>query len=291
MNKNITNQIETLKSLRFGTELEIVGITTRAACEAIVSVVGGAHGGFSDTVTMADGREWKVVRDGSLHDASGLTCEVVSPILTWTDMDALQNIARALRAAGARVNSSCGMHVHVDGAAFKAAPKKLANLMAFASRWEDVVFQAAAPQRNLEWCAKLGEGRAPIAVEGFKKVRTLAKAKAAWYGNYSDGGHYNSTRYHWLNVHALFDKGTIEFRIFDGTLHAGKIKANVILALGIASMALCRRSISWGGSKPEHMNVRVMLTQNKLCLVGDEFETVRGHLLGRFTAGRRAEVA
>jgi len=66
-----------------------------------------------------------------------------------------------------------------------------------------------------------------------------------WYeGNGSSwenrNAHYNSSRYHMLNLHATFTKGTIEFRLFqfadpaDGKrngLHAGEMKAYIQLCL------------------------------------------------------------
>src|SRR5215831_18132675 len=114
-------RIAGMKSLRYGIELEIVGIGETTALRAIAAAVpGSTDNGYE--VVLADGRKWKAVHDGSLHHSSGRTCEVVSPILTWADMDTVQTIVRALRAAGGRVNESCGMHVHVDGAQFKATP-------------------------------------------------------------------------------------------------------------------------------------------------------------------------
>ena len=34
-----------------------------------------------------------------------------------------------------------------------------------------------------------------------------------------------------LNLHAVFSKGTLEWRCFESTLHAGKVRANITLAL------------------------------------------------------------
>lgn len=296
-----TNRVAQLKSLRYGVELEMVGIDPTTAARALQSVVGGTVtpndsylGGFA--VTMSDGRSWKAVRDGSLHDATGRSCEVVSPILTWTDMDSVQAIVRALRAAGGRVNGSCGMHVHVDGAAFKSAPVKVRNLMALAYRWESVAVNVARVLQNRqEWCKTLD---APL-VERFRGLRTSASVDdvaRAWYGfgQTRGSGHYDHSRYRWINVHALFDKGTIEFRLFNGTLHAGHVKANVLFALGMAACALYMRSISFVGQTNTRTladgrrnvsahDTRCFIVQ-VLCLVGDEFKPYRGHLT-KFIAG------
>jgi len=288
------NRVSLLKSLRFGVELEIVGIDARQAVEILQSVVGGTVG--LSGVTMTDGRTWKAVYDGSLSDHSGRTCEVVSPILTWTDMDALQGIVRALRAGGARVNHSCGMHVHVDGAAFKASPSKVRNLMALAYRWEPVAVNIARVLQNRQgYCKTLDTAL----VDRFRTLRprSLTDVAAAWYGNgqIAGRGHYDQSRYRWINVHALFDKGTIEFRLFNGTLHAGHVKSNVLFALGMASCALASRSISFKGrtgsttladGRRPALSVydRRLFIVHVLCLVGEEFGPYRKHMF-KFLGG------
>ncbi len=284
-------RVALLKSIRFGVELEIVGIDESRASEIIHSVVGGERHPFGG-VTMTDGRMWKAVRDGSLRDRTGLTCEVVSPILTWSDMDTLQAITRALRTGGARVNETCGMHVHVDGAEFKAHPEKVRNMMALAYRWEPVAVNIARVLQNRAfYCRTLD----PALVDRFrsKRPRTLSDVAQAWYGRPNMMGraaHYDDSRYRWINVHALFDKGTIEFRLFNGTLHAGHVKANVLFALGMAACALSSRSVSFKGhtqrARTQHDGRRMALTPNDrrmfivhvLCLVGDEFDTYRKHM-------------
>ncbi len=58
--------------------------------------------------------------------------------------------------------------------------------------------------------------------------------------SYGRGHHYNDSRYHMLNYHATFTKGTVEFRLFqfdapaDGKLnglHAGQLKSYIQLCL------------------------------------------------------------
>jgi len=290
-------RISHLKSLRFGVELETVGLYCDEAARAIHSVTGGevSSNGYSShlggyRVTMTDGRVWKCVRDGSLHDRSGKSAEIVSPILTYADMDTLQAITRALRAAGGRVNDSCGMHVHVDGEQFRTNPGRVRNLMALAYRWESVAVNMARVLQNRQnYCHTMESD----IVERFRahRISTLPQLSRAWYGRDVNGyvDHYDSSRYHWINVHALFDKGTIEFRLFNGTLHAGQVKANVLFALGMASTALSLRSISFQGQTGDSRTLpdgRRSVSQHDsrmfivhvLCLVGEEFATYRKHL-------------
>jgi hypothetical protein len=82
-----------------------------------------------------------------------------------------------------------------------------------------------------------------------------------------------------LNLHSVFQKGTVEFRAFNGDLHAGKIKAYVQFCLAITAQALNQRSASpiKTESTNEKYTFRVWLL--RLGLIGDEFKTARKHLL------------
>ena len=51
-----------------------------------------------------------------------------------------------------------------------------------------------------------------------KKPKTMSQLADIWYGaqgcDYGRSHHYNDSRYHMLNLHATFTKGTLEFRLF-----------------------------------------------------------------------------
>ena len=115
-----------LCELHFGVEIETVRRTRKRVAEAIQSVVGGSvthpgRPGFFDPWEVADtqGRTWKVVSDGSLsHVPSHLRAEVVTPVLAYGDIPTLQEVIRAVRKCGAKVDRHCGIHVHVDARPF-----------------------------------------------------------------------------------------------------------------------------------------------------------------------------
>ena len=68
---------------------------------------------------------------------------------------------------------------------------------------------------------------------------SMEKLKRVWYeGRDGSNSHYDSTRYYALNLHAVFSKGTLEWRCFESTLHAGKVRANITLALAISAQAI-----------------------------------------------------
>ena len=109
------------KDQYFGCEIELTGITRATAAHALANLFGtrAEHsGGGYDAyrVKDLDGKEWKIVRDASIHpegyvraSTSGeYKVELNSPKLEYADMEKLQEVIRTLRRAGGKVNSSCG---------------------------------------------------------------------------------------------------------------------------------------------------------------------------------------
>jgi hypothetical protein len=79
-----------------------------------------------------------------------------------------------------------------------------------------------------------------------------------------------------LNLNSLFFRGTLEFRYFNGTLHAGEVKAYAAKALSARSASSKRREFNLATAK---YDFRVVLLH--LGLIGDEFKTARLHLTKR----------
>lgn len=273
----------TMKGLRFGIEIETVGLGREQIARAIQGAVGGTARpdlrGWQ--VTDSKNRTWKVVPDGSLSDyeRSG---EIVSPILTYGDIEDLQSVVRAVRTAGARSDNSTGIHIHVDGSRFDA--KAVTNLVKTIHKQERLIEHALGISET-----RLGRYCRPIEASFIQRLeerrpRTLQQVSEAWYGRANHRPErYDSSRYHGLNLNSLFFRGTIEFRYFNGTLHAGEIKGYVQLVLALAAKGLTSKAAS---SKRRDFNpatakydFRVFLLH--LGLIGDEFKTARLHLTKR----------
>lgn len=272
-----------LKTLRYGIEIETVGLNRERLARAIQTVTGGnvVNEGRGWRVTDATGRAWQVVPDGSLSggEQSG---EIVSPVLTYADLDTLQNIIRAVRTAGARADHSTGIHIHIDGARFDA--KSTTNLVKSVHKQERLLEHALAVSdtRLARYCRPID----PAFIERLeaRRPRTMRELSEAWYGRSNvTPQRYDSSRYHGLNLNSLFFRGTIEFRYFNGTLHAGEVKAYLQLVLAMAAKALTSKAAS---SRRRAFNpatakydFRVFLLG--LGLIGDEFKTARLHLTKR----------
>ncbi|MEQ8888127.1 MAG: amidoligase family protein [Sandaracinaceae bacterium] len=278
-----------MKTLRFGIEIETVGQTRHRVAEAIQSVVGGTvtHVGSPGCydpydVIAPDGRRWRVMADSSLSASFSLQAEVVSPILNYEDLETLQHIVRAIRRAGAKVDSSCGIHVHVDGARFDA--KAACNLIKLVNKQEPLIEHALGINPNRRACFARGVDQAFLRRIEQERPRNLDALNLAWYG-YDNRNpiHYDNTRYRGVNLHNLWFRGTVEYRYFDSTLHAGKVKAYVQFCLALSAKAIhskravsTRRAFDPATSK---YDFRCFLL--RLGLIGPEFKTARLHLLSR----------
>ena len=249
-----------IKDQYFGTEIEMTGITRQRAAEVVAEMFGteayydGTTYGVWSVIDL-EGKKWKFMSDGSIYtqrkvygrivDAGGeYSTEMVSPKLSYDEMGKLQEVVRCLRQHGGFVNESCGQHVHVD--ASNHTPQSLKNALTI-------------PNRSI----------------------TMDRVRNVWYGG-RDGSHthYDHTRYYALNLHAVFSKGTLEWRCFESTLHAGKVRANITLALAISAQAINQRSTQMKKtliSENPAFTFRTFLL--RLGLIGDEYKNVRKHLL------------
>lgn len=288
-----------IKKQRYGVEVEMTGITRAKAASIIAEVfetrASSADGTCYHTITIKDqsSRTWKVMRDSSINPVRNdgtneymdeYRVEMVTPPLNYEDIETLQTIIRKLREAGAKANSSCGIHIHVDGA--NHTPKSLKKLINFMVARQDLIYEALnIGARGDQWCRKLN----PQLLVEMRKDKNLSKSSAEniWYSRANDnycGGidhqHYNTTRYHGVNLHSYFSKGTVEFRLFNSTLHAGKIKAYIQFCLAVSSWAITSedntvfRSMAGYNAEQKVTIMRNILT-HRLGLFGDEFKTCR----------------
>ena len=260
-----------LDGMHFGIEIETVNLCRKDTVEAIRNVIGGTverEGGSYDKwcCTAPDGRQWKAVSDASIGRSNA---EVVSPILTYPDdVPVLQNIVRAIRKAGGRVNSSCGIHVHVDASTLDG--RQLGNLA-------KIVYKQETYTRPTE----------ESFINDVNKYRpkNLHQLSCLWYhqSNTDEARlqHYHNSRYHGVNFHSLFYRGTVEFRWFEATLHAGKVKSYIQYCLLLANRA---QRVKFAASKKRCFNsesakydMRVHLL--RIGAIGDEYKTMRHFLL------------
>lgn len=207
--------------------------------------------------------------------------ELVTPILRYEDIETLQELIRRLRKAGAVSDSElqCGIHIHIG--AKDHTPNTLKNLVNLMAAKEDLIYKSLEidPAR-VRWCKKVNEDL--IQAINKKKPKTLEQLADLWYngdGFENRDRHYHTSRYHGLNLHSTFTKGTIEFRLFNGTLHAGKIRSYIVLCLAISHQALTQKSASARRTHTDNEKYTFRCWLLRLGLIGEEFKNCRMHLM------------
>ena len=144
---------------------------------------------------------------------------------------------------------------------------------------EDLLYKALKVNVSREhYCQKMDtrfldeiNNRPPMSMEQIKSM---------WYdGEDYSYRHYDDTRYHALNLHSVFYKGTVEFRLFNSTLHAGEVKSAIQLCLAISHQALIQKFARHTKTVSDNEKYTFRTWLLRLGLIGDEFKTARHHLL------------
>lgn len=299
-----------MKEQKFGVEIELTGITRAKAADIIGKYFGTTkehEGGTYDTYGVKDraGRKWKVMRDASIDArtkeggiaSEAYKTEVVTPVCKYEDIADIQEVLRQLRHSGAIANESCGVHIHVD--ASNQTAQSLRNLVNIMVSKEDMLFKAlgVTDSRAGRWCKK-AESRFVTDINRFKP-KTRDAIENLWYNERSRGyhGHYDDSRYHALNLHSLWQGKGIEFRCFNGTTHAGKLKTYIQICLAICNQAMTQRAASAKKTETTNEKYTFRTWLLRMGMIGEEFDTARKFLLENlsgdiaFRNGRPTRVA
>lgn len=287
-----------MKNQTIGVEIEMTGIRKAEAAAVAVNFLGGKiareYDGYDTyNIIAPDQRIWKIMNDASIKTMKNTkgklkainnkdySVELVTPILRYEDIEILQELIRRLRKAGAISDSElqCGIHIHIG--AKDHTPNTLKNLVNLMAAKEDLIYKSLEidPAR-VRWCKKVNEDL--IQAINKKKPKTLEQLADLWYSGYgfeSRERHYHTSRYHGLNLHSTFTKGTIEFRLFNGTLHAGKIRSYIVFCLAISHQALAQKSASARRTHTDNEKYTFRCWLLRLGLIGEEFKNCRMHLM------------
>lgn len=308
MNEKTTRQIEEMKKQTIGVEVEMNSIARSKAAKIAAGFFGtdryqdtaGRNGYCTWSAWDEQGREWKFQRDVSISGADSEKCELVTPILTYSDMEILQELIRQLRHAGAKSDATrgCGVHIHIG--ANGHTPQTLRNLANIMASHESLIAEALDLDRGRmnRYCRTVDPDF--LRAVNSKKPDTMAKLADIWYTSHNAASgrnhHYNDSRYHMLNYHATFTKGTVEFRLFQfdeptadrrGGLHAGQLKSYIQLCLALSQMAKTVKTASPKPQQNENPKYAMRTWLLRLGFIGDEFKTARD-ILTRRLAGDTA---
>lgn len=304
MTEKTARQIENLKNQTIGVEIEMNSITREKAAQIAADFFGtgrsqntASRNGYSTwSAWDGDGREWKFQKDVSIAGPDSEKCELVTPILHYEDIETLQELIRQLRHAGAKSDASrgCGVHIHIGANGHTAQTlRNLANIMA---SHESLIAEALdLDHRRMSRYCRTVDPRFLEQVNK-KKPTTMTQLADIWYtshgANYGRDQHYNDSRYHMLNYHATFTKGTVEFRLFQfdaptadrrGGLHAGQLKSYIQLCLALSQMAKEVKTASPKPQQNENPKYAMRTWLLRLGFIGDEFATARDILTRRLS--------
>jgi hypothetical protein len=187
---------------RFGVEFEFIGLTEEEAKDALVAAGIDAH--------YWDGSGgWTVKDDGSVYDPTGRGGEISSPILKGErGLEEIRKVLAVLREHGAKVNDTCGMHVHLE-----ADDLSMKQIAAFGRSYfdnHDLIDWLVTPDRRIAeedsdddyYINRLSE----------RTIRRLEQP------GMSKSGMYDGDRYRTVNFNSFAKFGTIEVRQHQGTL-------------------------------------------------------------------------
>ena len=300
--KNTQAQQEAMRNdYTIGVEVEMNHITRKNAAQLAAEFFGTGkweytayrNGYMTWSAYDQDGREWKFQRDVSIYGPDEEKCELVTPILHYSDIETLQELIRKLRKAGAVSNPSqgCGVHIHIGNESF--TPRDIRNLVNIMAAHETQIGRAIRIDdgRTGHYCKTINPNF--LKMMNSRKPKTMNQIEDIWYkANNADFGrhqHYNESRYHMLNLHSFFNgHGTVEFRLFQfanpangkkNGLHAGELKSYIQLCLGMCELA---RQIRFASPKPqqtENEKYAFRCWMLRLGFIGEEFETARTILL------------
>ncbi len=214
---------------------------------------------------------------------------MVTPVLTYGDIETLQRLVRVLRKAGGRSSASrgCGVHIHIGGQGH--TPQTIRNLVNIMAAHEEQLTQAVRIDRwrQSRYCRTVD----PDFLERLnrQKPKSMEALSRCWYNGERDTSHYSGTRYRMLNLHSFFNRyHTIEFRLFQfdepgegkqGGLHAGQLKSMIQLCLAMSELAKELRYASPKKQQDENVAYALRCWMLRLGFIGDEFKTARDYFL------------
>ena len=287
-----------IKNQAFSVEFSFTGISRERAAHTLGALFGTEpeyRKGTYDTWAVQDrqGRTWRLIYDPRVRGEWKLwdtwvnrkdrtyRVRLATPTLNYDDLTTFQECIRELRHAGAKVNGSCEMSVHIDASAHNR--QSLKNLIGIMYSKEDILFRAVqVDEHRAEVYSK--KVREPL----IQQIRTLScdetkdltELEEIWYeGNVRPAQPLNKTSRYALNLHSVFFQNTVEWRCFNSTLHSGEAAAYVNLCLAMSAQAITQRSTVMKKtiSDNEQFTFRTWLV--RLGLNGEEFKQTRELLL------------
>lgn len=216
-------------------------------------------------------REIGITSDASLDDRG---VEFNTPKLSGAKGEKLlRNFTNTLVENGFKVNTSCGLHVHLDGSDFTRTRYSIQKLMIFYLVYEDVIMSfLPISRRDNRYCLPLTEFYHLNEIKNATSIESLEKI---WYREQSKESiehrkkdRHDSSRYAGINFHSLLANGHLEIRYHSGTINFEKIfnwiKLNVLIMDKI--IASVKNTDVYGGDRVQSKLSLTPLLKTKFTL-------------------------
>ena len=210
----------------FGVEMEMLTPLSHSELAQKLSELSGENV-HAEGYNHNPRRNWKIVGDGSIRHGSipqnYVPAELVSPKLKGKKgMESLKKICEALATIGAKVNSSCGLHVHHDchkstGETYKELAVNAIVIYSKYSRKFDSIMPVS--RRSSYYAAHVS-------------TRELQALKAGQFEG-AIGSRYRS-----VNVHSFWRHGTLEFRQHSASVEYQKVSNWIMITQAVMQKAL-----------------------------------------------------
>ena len=209
----------------FGIEIEFFGVHLDKVIEALkANEVNFKHESHSHSTCSY----WKLIYDVSVTNrGTGLSRgghELVSPILKGKEgLEEVQKVMAVLDSIGAKVDRTCGLHVHHGARDFQV--KDFQNIYSLYYKFENFFDAVVAPSRR-QSVNRFCKGLTRHLIEEVQKANTLEELKLVL-----------SDRYLKLNFQAYFRHNTIEFRQHGGTVSGEKAVNWIVFSQAVVERA------------------------------------------------------
>lgn len=161
---------------------------------------------------------WKFVSDGSITGNNAK--EMVSPILQGTDgLRDFRKACKALRLSNAQVNTTCGVHVHLDANDYSIENfKTLLKNQYFAEIQIDKIMPKSRRANSNRYCQGFRSNNQNTFFQKIDSCRTVNELANLF-----------RTRYFKLNLQSFQRHGTVEFRQHGASTNFLKIKNWILI--------------------------------------------------------------
>lgn len=199
------------RKMKFGVEIEFFGVTKNKVVEALNRAGIECHDeGYTHRVL----NYWKVVYDGSVNGegtGDGHGNELVSPVLYGEEgLKELELVLKVLSELGAKVDRTCGVHIHHDIQDLNL--EQIKNIYRLYFKFQPTIDMLFPPSRravnNPYYCKPITE----VMIGRINAARSMEELRIQL-----------NDRYHTVNFCSFWRYGTIEFRQHAGSVDFEKI--------------------------------------------------------------------